>query len=142
MLAADPLHAPHDPEIQTTLADAPGQLPDAHESRPVRRFDGRKYARKGFDAGWPKLAALAIFVLLWQAVIWWGYKPRIIKPPREVFSTAVDLWREGVIPDSIATTMLPRPCMRWLEMFPPGFVEKMDVDMPNVAEVGLRSYTV
>ena len=72
----------------------------------MRRFDGRKFARKGFDAAWPKLAALAIFVLLWQAVVWWGYKPRIIKPPREVFSTAVDLWRDGVIPDSIATTMV------------------------------------
>ena len=106
MLAVDQVDDTYDPGIETTVEPAQGGLPDAHEARPPRRFDARKFARKTFDAAWPKLAALAIFLFLWQAVVWWGYKPRIIKPPREVFSTAVDLWRDGVITDSIQTTMV------------------------------------
>jgi NitT/TauT family transport system permease protein len=98
MLAVDDLD-------DTYIAPAPDELPDVHEARPARRVDVRKFARKAFDAAWPKLAALAIFVLLWQVVVWWGYKPRIIKPPREVWSAAVELWRDGIITESIRTTM-------------------------------------
>ena len=106
MLAVDRVDDRHDTGIDSAVAPAPEVLPDAHEARVARRVDARKFARKTFDAAWPKLAALAIFVLLWQAVVWWGYKPRIIKPPREVVSTAVDLWREGIITDSIRTTLI------------------------------------
>jgi NitT/TauT family transport system permease protein len=102
MLAVDDLDHPG---LAIPAERPPDDLPDAHEARPARRVDGRKVARKAFDSAWPKLAALAIFVLVWQAVVWWGYKPRIIKPPREVLSTAVDLWRDGIITDSIRTTM-------------------------------------
>jgi NitT/TauT family transport system permease protein len=106
MLAVDDLDGTRDPGIETAIAPAPDELPDAHEARPARRFDAAKFARKAFDAAWPKFAAVAIFVLLWQLVVWWGYKPRIIKPPREVWSTAVELWRDGIITESIRTTMV------------------------------------
>src|SRR5687767_10279500 len=106
MLAVDRIDDTHVPGIDSAVAPAQDVLPDAHEARAGRRVDARKFARKTFDAAWPKLAALAIFVLLWQAVVWWGYKPRIIKPPREVLSTAAELWRDGIITDSILTTLV------------------------------------
>lgn len=110
MLAVDRVDDTYDPKIETTVeppaGELPGELPDAHEARPARRFDARKFGRKTFDAAWPKLAALAIFVFLWQCVVWYGYRPRIVKPPREVFSTAVDLWRDGLIPEAIQNTMI------------------------------------
>ena len=106
MLAVDRVDDASDPGIETTLQPTPDELPDAHEARASRRFDVRKFARKTFDATWPKLAALAIFVFLWQCVVWYGYRPRIIKPPREVFSTAVDLWRDGLITEAIRNTMI------------------------------------
>ena len=105
MLAVDDLDGTRNPELEYPVAPTPHKLPDAHEARPARRVDAAKFARKVFDAAWPKLAAVAVFVLLWQLLVWWGYRPRIIKPPREVWSTAVELWRDGIITESIRTTM-------------------------------------
>jgi NitT/TauT family transport system permease protein len=91
--------------IEPVAEPSAAELPDAHEARPRRRFDGRRFARQLFHATWPKLVALAIFVFLWQCVVWWGYRPRIIKPPREVGSAFVEIWRDGVIPESLGYTL-------------------------------------
>jgi NitT/TauT family transport system permease protein len=49
-------------------------------------------ARRLWSAAWPKLAAVGIFLLLWQAVVWTGWKPTYILPgPVAVFK---ELWHE------------------------------------------------
>ena len=59
-----------------------------------------------WTATWPKLAAIALALLLWQAVVWSGWRPRYALPgPDAVFPELfrllgeVDFWR------SIGTTM-------------------------------------
>jgi NitT/TauT family transport system permease protein len=48
--------------------------------------------RRLWSAAWPKLAAIAIALGVWQLVVWSGWKPRfVLPPPRAVFST---LWHE------------------------------------------------
>jgi len=106
MLVVDNATDANDPGIDASVISEPVELPDSHEARAARRFDARKFGRKLFGATWPKLAALTIVVLLWQSVVWWGYKPRVIKPPLDVWSTAADLWQDGVIPETIRNTMI------------------------------------
>lgn len=47
--------------------------------------DGGK-SRKLIDAVWPKLAAIALAILIWQVVVWAGWKPTYLLPgPMRVF---------------------------------------------------------
>jgi NitT/TauT family transport system permease protein len=47
---------------------------------------------------WPKLAALALGIFLWQLVVWWGWKPEYVLPgPGAVFSKLADLRSDGTI---------------------------------------------
>ena len=63
-------------------------------------------ARQIWSALWPKLAATGIFMFLWQAVVWTGWKPTYILPgPVTVFK---ELWNEikaGDIFEAIGNTM-------------------------------------
>src|SRR5687768_851521 len=105
MLAVDRLDESSDPRIDTTGAPTPDALPDAHEVRPGPRFDGRKLAKKTFDATWPKLAAFAIFIFVWQCVVWWGYRPHVIKSPGEVARAFATIWNDGVLPKALSFTL-------------------------------------
>ena len=59
---------------------------------------GPSRSRRVWSATWPKLAAIAIALLIWQAVVWSGWKPEYVLPgPAQVipnifdnFSTYVD----------------------------------------------------
>lgn len=59
---------------------------------------GPSRSRRVWSATWPKLAAIAIALLIWQAVVWSGWKPEYVLPgPSKVipnifdnFSTYVD----------------------------------------------------
>ncbi len=63
-------------------------------------------ARRIWSAAWPKLAAVAIFLLLWQAVVWSGWKPTYILPgPVAVLK---ELWHEiqnGTIIEAASNTL-------------------------------------
>jgi NitT/TauT family transport system permease protein len=63
-------------------------------------------ARRVWSAVWPKLAATGIFLFLWQAVVWTGWKPSYVLPgPGTVFK---ELWNEikdGSIFEAIGNTM-------------------------------------
>jgi NitT/TauT family transport system permease protein len=63
-------------------------------------------ARRIWSAAWPKLAAVGIFLLLWQTVVWLGLKPSYILPgPVPVFK---ELWQEiqnGTITKAAANTL-------------------------------------
>jgi NitT/TauT family transport system permease protein len=68
------------------------------------RREGR--GRRLWRATWPKVAAVAIGLGLWQAVVWSGWKPEYVLPgPAAVFS---ELWRlmvDGTLPEAVAITM-------------------------------------
>ncbi|MGF7239239.1 MAG: ABC transporter permease, partial [Frankia sp.] len=47
----------------------------------------RSSGARAWSATWPKLAALAVFFLLWQVVVWSGWKPTYVLPgPGAAFS--------------------------------------------------------
>ena len=59
----------------------------------------RSRASRLWAATWPKLGAIAIALLLWQIVVWSGWKPEYVLPgPVEVFRTLfenIDVYIEG-----------------------------------------------
>jgi len=59
----------------------------------------RSRASRIWSATWPKLGAVAIALLLWQIVVWSGWKPEYVLPgPVEVFRTLfenIDVYIEG-----------------------------------------------
>jgi sulfonate transport system permease protein len=57
-------------------------------------------------ATWPKLGALGLGLLIWQAVVWSGWKPEfLLPPPSKVFSTLGEMWSDGTLPEAASNTM-------------------------------------
>ena len=62
--------------------------------------------RKAWSLTWPKLAALAIAIAIWQLVVWSGWKSEVILPgPAKVFSTLWDMMQTGRYWEAIAVTL-------------------------------------
>jgi sulfonate transport system permease protein len=63
-------------------------------------------ARRLWSATWPKLAAVAIGLGLWQLVVWSGWKPTYVLPgPAAVFAELWSLILDGTIGEAVAITM-------------------------------------
>lgn len=63
-------------------------------------------ARRIWSVTWPKLGAVGIALLLWQAVVWSGWKDEYILPgPAKVFGALGDGIADGSIPRAIGITM-------------------------------------
>src|SRR4051794_37117890 len=63
-------------------------------------------ARRVWSVAWPKLAATAIFLFLWQAVVWLGLKPAHVLPrPAEGFGEVFDEIKDGVILKAAGNTL-------------------------------------
>lgn len=76
---------------------------DALELTPAPRAER---AARLWTTAWPKLAAVALALLLWQCVVWSGWKPEYILPgPREVFQTLWDEIRDGTILNGVWLTL-------------------------------------
>jgi NitT/TauT family transport system permease protein len=76
---------------------------DALETDPERP-PGR--ARRLWSAGWPKLAAVALALAAWQAVVWSGWKPEYALPgPDRVFPELGRLLGDGRFWKSVGITM-------------------------------------
>lgn len=57
-------------------------------------------------ATWPKLGAVAIGLVVWQLVVWSGWKPEYLFPgPGAVFSTLRDMWTDGTLLPAIGETL-------------------------------------
>ena len=81
----------------TTSGDG-GDLP-----LPARR-SGRW--RRAWSASWPRLAALALLFLVWQAVVWSGWRPEYVLPgPATVLQRLFDDLRDGTLPHAVAVTL-------------------------------------
>jgi NitT/TauT family transport system permease protein len=63
-------------------------------------------AQRAWSSLWPKLAAVAIALLMWQLVVWSGWKKETILPgPAKVFPLLFELVRTGDFWEAIRTTV-------------------------------------
>jgi NitT/TauT family transport system permease protein len=61
--------------------------------------------RHAWSLTWPKLAAIAIGLFLWQCVVWSGWKPEYLLPgPKPVFSQLWDYLQEGRLQEAMLIT--------------------------------------
>jgi NitT/TauT family transport system permease protein len=77
---------------------------DALELGP--KGDRGRLGRRIWNSAWPKLLAVAIVILGWQAVVWSGWKtPYVLPPPTVVFPQLGELITSGSFWDSVLLTM-------------------------------------
>ncbi len=63
-------------------------------------------ASRAWSALWPKLAAIGLSLLLWQLVVWSGWKPEYVLPgPVPVFKELARGLSDGSIFEAVGTTM-------------------------------------
>jgi NitT/TauT family transport system permease protein len=96
-----------EPDAPETLVTEPGVLDDSAAvpgaTRPRR---GAGLGRRIWFATWPKVAAIAIGLFLWQLVVWSGWKPEYVLPgPGKVFGELGDLIADGTVGEAIEITM-------------------------------------
>ncbi|MEO8693858.1 MAG: ABC transporter permease [Acidimicrobiales bacterium] len=66
----------------------------------------RSRALRAWSSLWPKLAAVAIAILLWQLVVWSHWKADYVLPgPRKVFPTLVDVVKTADFWRAVGNTM-------------------------------------
>ena len=85
-------------ELDVTLAglDALELAAAGREGRVVRFW----------RSAWPKVAAIALAIFLWQCVIWSGWKPKfVLAPPSEAFRDLWDLVADGTMTKAVGITM-------------------------------------
>jgi NitT/TauT family transport system permease protein len=100
MLVVEP-DASETPIAEPGLLDDSAAVPD--EGRPRR---GAGLGRRIWFATWPKLAAIAIGLFLWQLVVWSGWKPEYVLPgPATVFGELGDLIADGTVGEAISITL-------------------------------------
>ena len=70
--------------------------------RPRRRISGRAV----WLAVWPKVAAVAIGLAIWQLVVWSGWRPEyVLPPPATVFRRLGELIADGTVGSALVTTL-------------------------------------
>src|SRR5829696_8022619 len=94
-----------DPE-EPRLAEQAAPTPSHSGSVAHRARDGRRRGRQLWFAIWPKLAAIVLVVLVWQLVVWSGWKPPYaLAPPRDALGELWELTADGTVFRAIAVTM-------------------------------------
>jgi len=100
MLVVEP-GAPETPAVEPGLLDDSAAVPEAARGR-----RGAGLGRRIWFATWPKVAAIAIGLFLWQLVVWSGWKPEYVLPgPAKVFAELGDLIADGTVGEAISITM-------------------------------------
>jgi NitT/TauT family transport system permease protein len=62
-------------------------------------------ARRVWLALWPKMAAVAIGLAIWQLIVWSGWRPEYVLPaPATVFQRLGELIADGTVTTALATT--------------------------------------
>jgi NitT/TauT family transport system permease protein len=66
----------------------------------------RPFARRAWSVTWPKLAAIAIALALWEAVVASGWRPEfVLPPPEKVWKALVEQASEGTLWAAMRVTM-------------------------------------
>ena len=85
-------------------APSPASTPSRRPRRPKR-----SRLRHLWSLTWPKLAAIAIGLFLWQCVVWSGWKPEYLLPgPAAVFSELWSYIQEGRLQEAMLITFAAR----------------------------------
>jgi NitT/TauT family transport system permease protein len=64
------------------------------------------FARRAWRATWPKVAAIALALFLWQCVVWSGWKEEfLLPPPGPVFDTLFEKLANGDYGAAVANTL-------------------------------------
>lgn len=102
--------------MPTTEAEVLAALA-ADDERADREFAGldalevaetprRSRLRHAWSLTWPKLAAVAIGLALWQCVVWSGWKPEYLLPgPKAVLATLWEYVQEGRLQEAMVITL-------------------------------------
>ena len=62
--------------------------------------------RRAWSATWPKLAAIALALGVWQLLVWSGWKPTyVLPPPAEVFKELWQLLLDGSLQSAVSVTL-------------------------------------
>jgi NitT/TauT family transport system permease protein len=89
----------HDTAAETDLAQQLEGLDRLELSLPARPSRGRR----AWQASWPIVAAILIGLLLWQIVVWSGWKPKYLLPgPVPAFKALWDA-RHDIFPGALTT---------------------------------------
>ena len=67
--------------------------------------DAAGRAQRLWSAVWPKLLAVAIVLAGWQAVVWSGWRPYVIKPPATVISELGSIMTTARFYEAVSITM-------------------------------------
>ena len=72
----------------------------------VAADDRPSFARRAFDATWPKVMAVGLALLVWQSVVWLGIKEDWqLAPPSKVFPVLWEQLGDGTIWTALGITM-------------------------------------
>jgi NitT/TauT family transport system permease protein len=72
----------------------------------IPRRERTPWTTRAWDAAWPKLAAIALFLAAWELVVWSGWKPDyVLPPPIEVFQTLAEDIRTASFWQAVGITM-------------------------------------
>jgi NitT/TauT family transport system permease protein len=105
MLELDDKIAAMAPDLSPDEALAVDSQLDDRSLAPVNRPTGRHRARKIWLAVWPKVAAVAIALGLWQLVVMSGWRPEYVLPaPATVFDRLGELIADGTVFDALRIT--------------------------------------
>ena len=78
----------------------------AEALEPSPRRDWGEVGRRVWLATWPKLAAIALALGIWQVVVWSGWREEYVLPaPATVFDRLGELIADGTIADAVGITM-------------------------------------
>ena len=105
MLELDDKIASMAPELSPDEALAVDSQLDDRSLVPVNRPSGRHRARAIWLAVWPKVAAVAIALGIWQLVVLSGWRPEYVLPaPATVFDRLGELIADGTVFDALLVT--------------------------------------
>jgi len=94
--------APDSPAVSAQANEVSGL--DALELAP--KTDKGTLGKRIWKNTWPKALAIAIVLLLWQAVVWSGWKPEYVLPgPQTVFGDLKDVITTGDFWDGVRLTL-------------------------------------
>ena len=107
MLMRTPVIKPTDSPPEERRLDAEISGLDALEAG---QKDGGDRKVRAWSATWPKLAALAVALLVWEVVVRSGWKPEYVLPgPAAVFRSLQEKLADGRMVEAAARTMRRAP---------------------------------